>query len=63
MNRFQLVKKIVKEERGDLKTFITVIGLALVSAAAIGAALIYAPDTVETIWNDAISSIRGSLNL
>jgi len=61
--RLLLIKQTLKEERGDMKTFVTLIGLALVSAIAIGAAIIYAPETTKSLFDDAIQSIRGELGL
>lgn len=58
-----LVKQLVQDESGEVKYAVAILGTALVTAACIALAFIFAPDTMESLWNDAISSIRNKLQL
>ncbi|MGI9951354.1 hypothetical protein V3F56_03245 [Moorellaceae bacterium AZ2] len=52
------VRRVLKDERGSLPEMTWVIGAALVVAAIIVLALVFAPQTAQNFWNAATNYIR-----
>ncbi len=49
---------IIMDERGDLPTLTTVLGLGIVAALVVVALIVLAPQTTRDFWNAATSWIR-----
>ncbi|WP_003541993.1 hypothetical protein [Desulfotomaculum nigrificans] len=59
----RITLELLKDQRGEMNTLITVVGLGLVAAAIIAVFLVLAPDTARSLFEDAIDSIRGVIGL
>lgn len=49
---------VLNDERGSLSDMVWVIGAAVVVALVIVGAMVFAPQTATSFWNDATSWIR-----
>lgn len=54
------LKGLLQNEDGDLKDLVWTVGAAVVVALIIIGAMVYAPQTAQTMWQAAVNWIRSS---
>ena len=57
------LKSIISNEEGTLKDMAWTVGAAVVVLLVIVAAMVFVPDTVDAIWTDLITRLRGDLGI